>query len=180
MARKAKASVELTELEQAHARIAELEAELALTRANFVTPVNGEIVPAVADQPRSIDANAYGPAVLQQLERAAFADIGEVISFGSQGGVRIKPSDEWPPELRRLVTKVREDKDGNVIVEFISKDVALRLLGQASGVIKEQVINNNNQVNVNLMEVLRSIDGTTRGLPTKQLKNGNGHSNGHG
>ena len=176
MSRKPKIKVELDELDAANARIVELEAELMLLRSTteFAAPAN-EIVPAVVDQPRSVDPAQYGPAVLQMLERAAFFDVGTVIDFGSQGGVKIKSSADLPPEIRQLVTEVKEDKDGNVIIKFVSKDLALRLLGQASGVIKETTINNNNTLNVGLLEVLKTIDGTTRGLPKPLHKHGNGH-----
>lgn len=173
MARKPK-----TDLEKAQARIAELEETVAELRATglFIEPEGDEIIPVVLDQPRSVDPTQYGPAILQALERAAFADVGEVISFGSQGGVRVKPSEDWPVELRRLITEVKEDKDGNVLIKFVSKDMALRLLGQASGVIKDAPTITNN-LQVNLLDVLKAVDGKTRGLPPKNghYTNGNGH-----
>lgn len=120
-------------------------------------------LPKLLEDPRTLDATEYGPAVLQLLQEIAFADIGEYLSWG-KSGVIVKPSDELTPLQRRLIRTVKEDKDGNIVVELCSKDHAIRLLGQASGLLKEHT-QISGQLDVSLVEALKSIDGQSRGLP---------------
>lgn len=122
-------------------------------------------VPEIIKDDRSLDAEQYGPAVLQLLEHAAFADMGEFVEWDDKRGVRVKSSKELTPLQRRLVKKVKEEKDGSITLELVDKDAALKLLGQASGVLTETKTINGN-MNLTLIEVLKQIDGQSRGLPS--------------
>lgn len=137
--------------------------------ANFVPSRIADPVPPLLENLRTTDPKEYGTAVLQLLEQAAFVDIGEFMTWGGRGGLRLKSSEELTPGQRRLVRAVKEDKDGNLTLELVSKDQAIRLLGQASGVLRENV-EHSGKVDIGLMDVLKAVDGRTRGLPPKTIE----------
>lgn len=130
----------------------------------FVKP-EPSTVPALLPDERTTDPTEYGPAALQLLQQIAFADMGEFFEWGP-GGVRVKASVELTPAQRRLVQGVKEDKDGNIVITLCSKDHAIRLLGQASGIISENV-KHSGKVDIGLLDVLKALDGRSRGLPPK-------------
>lgn len=63
--------------------------------------------------------------VLRELIRLAMVDVGD--AYDENGA--LKPFKEWPLEVRRAVTGVKETKYGRV-VEFGSKVASLELLGR--------------------------------------------------
>lgn len=127
----------------------------------FVTPREVILPPLVGDE-RALDPAVYGPAALQFLQRVAFSDMGEYLTWGPRG-VSLKDSEELTPEQRMLVSSIEEDANGNIKFKLCSKDQAIKLLGQASGVLKEHT-ELSGKLDVGLLDVLRAIDGRNRGL----------------
>ena len=132
--------------------------------AAFADPSDDLPLPPVPANPEALDPKAYGPAVLQILERIAFADIGEYLDWSPTRGVTLKASSDLTSMQRRLVSEVTEDKDGTIKLKLCSKDQAIRLLGVAAGVLKEQH-EHSGKVDIGLLDALKAIDGRTRGLP---------------
>lgn len=129
-------------------------------------------VPIGPDELWSDDPEKYGPAVLRTLQAIAFTDPGEFLSWGPRG-VRVKSSEELTPLQRMLVQSVREGKDGEMTVTLCSKDNALRLLAQMSGLVKQD-LKLSGKIDIGLLDVLREIDGRSRGLPSPAAGEGDG------
>lgn len=87
-----------------------------------------------------------GLRVTQELERHAFADIGEIVEL-SGNAVLIKDFSKLTPEVRRLISSVKQTKDG-VEVKLTEKLRALlRLDERFNPVTKNLNINGSVEVN---------------------------------
>jgi hypothetical protein len=73
--------------------------------------------------------------VLARITKIAEGDIGEVVTQGPNGQLRLDP--DAVMERRHLIKSFSFDSNGNPKVEFFDPQAALRDLGKAHGIFKE-------------------------------------------
>lgn len=110
-----------------------------------------------------VDPTTSQEEVFEMLREVVFMDFGTFATWG-KNGLTLKESEELTPVQRMMITKIKEDQNGCLTFEIMSKDQAIRLLAQSAGLLVDRK-EIRGQLDVALIDVLKTIDGQAPKIP---------------
>lgn len=98
--------------------------------------VKAEIARALAARLDEIEAGVE--QVLRRLAQQAFTDITDIVIWGDDGQVKLRPMEQLTPDARAAISKIVLSKNG-VRVDLGARDRAMELLARHLGVFRNEV-----------------------------------------